>query len=177
MTHMNMRVAMWGQRLALAPYEDDVPQFEDLRLDVLYDSDHGYMLFAPSVDGTPMHYKHHGGIGMHAFEFTLCRIGEDLPPRFALHDVELSVDDEGNMAWDMPSLYDLPWPDHARNMSFEDRTTMAERELALRVDSCDSDPVVLRRVAATVPPWARNIIRAERWIRIFKGSNATCSAA
>jgi hypothetical protein len=164
-----MRVAMWAQRLALVPHEDDVPLFEDVRLDVLYDADHGYMLFAPSPGGTTMHYlKHRSGTAVHAYEFTLGMVDADLL-RFALHDVELFVDDGGNMAWDMPALYDLPWPAHIRGASYDYHVSVAEHELALRVGLVCYNPELLQQVVKGVPDWVRCAVRAERWSEIIMG--------
>ncbi len=115
MTHVTMRVAMWERQLGLVPYEDDVPEFADVRLDVLYAD--GCLLFVPSATGTPLHYKECPGVrrrSRHAFEFKLDRMGCGLSglPRFALHDVDMAVDDSGDMTWEVPPAHELPWPVH-----------------------------------------------------------------
>ena len=176
MTSITMRVAMWERHLALVPPEDDVLQFADVRLDVLHVDD--CLLFSPSPSGTPMHHKERhetrGKPSCQAYEFwsnrTDCGLAD--MPRFALHEVDMTLDDTGDMTWEMPPAHELPWPVHVRGMSREDATAVVERELRVRVDSCgDSDYTDLTKVAAAVPAWARNVIRAEQWARIFKREN------
>lgn len=174
MTHATMRVAVWEHSLGLVPHEDDVPQFADVRLDVLYDD--GCLLFVTSATGTPLHYKERpdtrGKPPCHAFEFRLDRTGCGLLdlPRFALHEVDMAVDDSGDMTWEMPPTHELPWPGHVHNMSFDSRVAVARRELKMRVDSTGGDLLILRKVAETVPPWARDVIGTQQWIDIFEGA-------
>lgn len=173
MTGITMRVAVWDHWLGLMPAADDVPRFSGVRLDVLHDD--GCLLFVPSEGGTPLHYKENsetrGKSPLHTYEFKLNRAGcglEDLP-RFAVHEVDLSVDDAGNMTWDMPPTHELPWPRHVGSMSHDDRVAVVERELRVRVDSAGGDRTTLCRVAHGVPYWARQVILCDRWSQIFKG--------
>ncbi len=178
MTHITMCVAVWNHWLGLMPAEDDVPWFSDIRLDVLHDD--GCLLFVPSEGGTPLHYKENpksrGKPPSHVYEFGLDRAGCGLAdlPRFALHEVDMSVDDAGNMVWDMPPTHELPWPVHVGGMSHDDRATVAEQELTLRVGSAAGDCVVLCRVAMDVPDWARRVLGCGVWSNIFwRARNAT----
>ncbi len=174
MTSITMRVAVWDRWLGLVPTEDDVPQFSGVRLDVLHDD--GCLLFVPSEGGTPLHYKKNsetrGMLSCHVYEFKLNRVGCGLAdlPRFALHEVDLSVDDAGNMVWDMPPIHELPWPCHVGNMPHDDRVAMAERELALRVRSAAGDAMIMRTICRRVPDWVRRAVRSEHWSKIFVGA-------
>ncbi len=173
MTHVTMRVAVWDHYLGLMPAEDDVPQFSDVRLDVLHDD--GCLLFMPSGGGVFLHYKEssepRGKLPSHVYEFRLNRAGCGLVdlPRFALHEVDLLVDDAGNMVWDMPPAHELPWPTHVGGMSPDDRVAVAERELALRVRSATGDAMVMRTICRRVPDWVRSAVRPEHWSKIFMG--------
>lgn len=169
MTHITMQVARWGSSLALIPAEEDVSQFTGVRLEVLYCD--GQLLFAPSEGGTSLHYKRREGLPepVHAYEFQEGRPGsclEDLV-RFAVHEVELSLDDDGTMTWDMPPMYELPWPRHVRQLSFDRVVALAERELTRRVGSAADDYAILCRVATSVPDWARRVLRGNVWNDIF----------
>ncbi len=173
MVRITMRVAVWDQWLGLRPAADDVPQFSRVKLDVLYDD--GCLLFVPSEGGTPLHYKENGETrgkpSSHVYEFKLNRAGCGLAdlPRFAAHEVDMHVDDAGNMAWDMPPTHELPWPRHVGNMSSDDRTAVAERELRTRVGSACYDSELLLQVVKGTPDWVRRAVRAGLWSEILMG--------
>ena len=181
MTSITMRMAVWEDRLALVPSEEDVPQFADVLLDVLHDD--GRLLFTPVEDGVPLTYGEaecsRGRQMWHAYSFfRLNREDRGLGTlhRFGLHGVELSLDDAGSLMWEVPPIHELPWPAHAKQLSHDRRTELAERELTLRADSARSHGYrVLSEVARNVPDWIRHAVRAERWVQIFKGELG-CSA-
>ena len=166
-----MRVARWDICLGVVPLEEDVPRFRDLRLVALRDA--GQLLLCPDEGGTPLHFKARSrGRPLYAYEFKHTAVlgGLDGVPRFALHDVELEVLDDGvSMLWDMPPAHELPWVAFVNDMPRSKMAVVAERELRLRVESAGyEDPGLLSDIAVGVPNWARGVVDPSLWKSIFQ---------
>ncbi len=165
MTHIAMRVAMWERGFVLIPAEEDLHLFKDVQLEILYMD--GHMVFVPSDRGVGLRLRR----CTHSRPCLLYEFMYEEPwelPRFTLHEVELSLDEDGSMTWRVPDPCKLPWT-IAQGLSADQKTAVAERELALRVRSAAGDAAVIRTICRRVPNWARLAIRAESWSKIFMG--------
>ncbi len=165
MTHITMRVAMWERGLVLVPADEDAHLFADTRFEVMHVD--GCMVFIPTDQGIVLRLRRctHSRPCL-LYEFTYEESWE--LPRFTLHEVELSLDEDGSMTWCMPDLYELPWT-IAQGLSADQKTVVAERELTLRVQSAAGDVTVMQTICHRVPNWARSAVRPERWLKIFMG--------
>lgn len=165
MTHITMRVAMWERGFALVPAEEDLHLFEGVQLEVLHVD--GSMLFAPSDRGTALTLRRttHSH-PCHLYEFAY-EESWDLP-RFPLHEVELTLDEDGSMTWCVPALDELPWT-RAQGLSADQRTEVAERDLTLRVDLVRGDGLAMHKVASHAPNWVRRALSSQQWAGIFVG--------
>ncbi len=163
MTHITMRVAMWEHGLALVPADEDAYLFAGIRFEILYVDN--CMVFVQTDQGTALHLKrctHSYPCLMYEFVY---KESWGLP-RFTLHTVELSLDEDGSMTWHMPDPHDLPWT-NAQGLSADQRTMIAKRELALRVRSAAGNHMLLCHVAANVPRWARQALNYNVWNSLF----------
>lgn len=163
MTHITMRVAMWERGLALVPADEDAHLFKDVQLEILYVD--GCMVFVPSDRGVALIFRR----TTHSDPCLLYEFPYEEPwdlPRFTLHKVELSLDEDGSMTWQVPPLDELPWT-IAQGLSANRRAEVAKRDLELRVRSAAGDYLILTRVAMNTPDWVRVALRCSVWNAIF----------
>ncbi len=169
MTSYTLHIAHWSRQLHVAPYPKDLPNFEPLGINLIYDDETPQSIlfeFARDAEHRLTHLNLTSNLGaVHRRGYAILQKFPGLP-KFGWHDVELSFTDDGMMLWKLPPVYELPW---CINYRGSNGLAEATRDLTLRVQSARRHGIDLQKMLRGAPDSLRSILPANKWMACVTG--------
>ena len=174
---MHMHIAKWTDRFELMPEPEDVRLLIRSRYEAIVCD--GELVFLPTQDNTvgsglglqTKDVYSEGKYRRYSFHFTNAALLSDLDPwpYFGAHLIELNVDGDGTLRWELPPPHELPWPQLVSKSRIRQRECV-KRDLPLRLRSAVAAGVDPREVVRTTPRWAKSALTAPEWRTLVEGA-------
>lgn len=155
-------IGYWENTLTLSPCPEDERLFVSLGPMTVLIMDR-IVAVIPDPDGNVAVHENRerqGGLGL-VYQW---HVNVQPWPRFMRHEVEIDMDDDGTVTWELPSDYRLPWPRLLNTGNF-DAPAVAQRELYLRGRSAflEDGEEGLKRVLRNVPENIKRFLLGSIW--------------